>query len=64
MDRSRGAALVDLNLDGKLDLVVVNRNAPVEIYQNATPPNRQLAAARHPPTRRQSADRWRLDRDY
>ena len=37
MDRSRGAALVDLNLDGKLDLVVVNRNAPVEVYQNATP---------------------------
>ncbi len=36
MDRSRGAALVDLNLDGQLDLVVVNRRVPVEIYQNAT----------------------------
>jgi len=37
MARSRGAALVDLNLDGRLDLVVVNRNAPLEIYQNTTP---------------------------
>lgn len=36
-DRSRGAALIDFNLDGRLDLVVVNRRAPVEIYQNATP---------------------------
>jgi len=36
MDRSRGAALVDLNLDGRLDLVVVNRRAPVEVYQNVT----------------------------
>ncbi|MEO0362489.1 MAG: VCBS repeat-containing protein, partial [Pseudomonadota bacterium] len=34
--RSRGAALVDLNLDGRLDLAVVNRRAPMEIYQNAT----------------------------
>jgi hypothetical protein len=36
MGRSRGGALVDLNLDGRLDLVVVNRNAPIEIYQNGT----------------------------
>ncbi len=36
MDRSRGAALLDLNLDGQLDLVVVNRRVPVEIYQNVT----------------------------
>ncbi len=34
MARSRGAALADLNLDGALDLVVMNRNAPAEIYQN------------------------------
>lgn len=32
--RSRGAALTDLNLDGALDLIVVNRNAPLEIHQN------------------------------
>jgi hypothetical protein len=36
MTKSRGAALVDLNLDGKLDLVVANRNAPIEIYRNVT----------------------------
>lgn len=35
--RSRGAALVDLNLDGQLDLAVVNRRAPMEVYQNVTP---------------------------
>ncbi len=35
--RSRGAVLTDLNLDGALDLIVVNRNAPMEIYQNETP---------------------------
>jgi enediyne biosynthesis protein E4 len=35
-ERARGAALVDLNLDGRLDLVVVNRRAPMEIWQNAT----------------------------
>ena len=34
--RARGAALADLDLDGWLDLVVVNRNAPLEIYQNVT----------------------------
>lgn len=35
--RSRGAALVDLNGDGLLDLVVVNRRAPMELWQNDTP---------------------------
>lgn len=34
--RSRGAALVDLNRDGRLDLAVVNRRAPLEIYGNRT----------------------------
>ena len=34
--RSRGAALADLNGDGLLDLVVVNRRAALEIWQNAT----------------------------
>lgn len=33
-ERSRGAAVVDLNLDGLLDLIVVNRRVPIEIWQN------------------------------
>jgi hypothetical protein len=33
-DRARGAALVDLNLDGMLDLVVVNRQANVSLWRN------------------------------
>ena len=32
--RSRGAALVDLNLDGMLDIVVVNRRANVTLWRN------------------------------
>ncbi len=32
--RARGAAVVDLNLDGLLDLVVVNRVAPAEVWRN------------------------------
>ncbi len=32
--KSRGAALVDLNLDGMLDLVKVVRQRPVELYRN------------------------------
>jgi enediyne biosynthesis protein E4 len=33
-ERARGAAVVDLNLDGMLDLVVVNRAAPVSLWRN------------------------------
>jgi hypothetical protein len=35
-ERSRGASVVDLNMDGKLDLIVVNRRAPIEIWQNTS----------------------------
>jgi len=36
--RSRGGALVDLDQDGLLDIVAVNRRTPVEIYHNRTRP--------------------------
>lgn len=37
-ERSRGAALADLNADGRLDLIVVNRRASLELWQNVTDP--------------------------
>ncbi|MEM0907974.1 MAG: CRTAC1 family protein [Pseudomonadota bacterium] len=36
MARGRGGALVDLNRDGLLDLVVVQRRAGMKLYQNVT----------------------------
>ncbi len=33
-DRGRGAALVDLNLDGMLDLVVVSRRTNITLWRN------------------------------
>jgi hypothetical protein len=33
---SRGAALADFNLDGLVDLVVVNRHGPAELWRNTT----------------------------
>ena len=35
-DRSRGAALADFDNDGRLDLVVMNLRAPMELYRNIT----------------------------
>lgn len=34
--RARGALLVDLNADGRLDLVVVNREAPAQLWRNVS----------------------------
>jgi len=36
-ETARGGALVDFNLDGLVDLLVVNRNAPAQIWRNVTP---------------------------
>jgi hypothetical protein len=36
-EQSRGGALADFNLDGLVDLLVVNRNAPSQIWRNVTP---------------------------
>ena len=36
MHRARGAALADFNGDGSLDLAVINRRAPLEVWQNVT----------------------------
>jgi enediyne biosynthesis protein E4 len=48
-DKSRGAALVDFNLDGRLDLVLAKYGAPVQLWRNAGPvaPDGALAAPGH-----------------
>ncbi len=35
-ETARGGALADFNLDGLIDLLVVNRNAPAQIWRNTT----------------------------
>lgn len=35
--RGRGAVLADFDLDGRLDVAVVNRRAPLEVWRNVTP---------------------------
>ena len=44
--RARGAAVVDLNVDGLLDLVVVNRAEPVAIWRNTSERLGEWAAVR------------------
>ncbi len=36
VERGRGAAVADFDLDGRLDILVLNRRAPMEIYRNIT----------------------------
>jgi hypothetical protein len=36
MAKGRGGALADFNLDGRIDLLVVNQGSPVEIWRNTT----------------------------
>lgn len=36
LEEARGAALADFNLDGLLDLVVVNRNSPAQLWRNTS----------------------------
>ncbi|MCV6584356.1 MAG: CRTAC1 family protein [Marinibacterium sp.] len=50
LHRARGAALMDLNGDGRLDLAVVNRRAPLEVWQNLTAdPGHWLSVSLHQP---------------
>ena len=47
---SRGAALPDFNLDGLVDLVVVNRRASAQVWRNVTEtPNHFVAITLHQP---------------
>jgi enediyne biosynthesis protein E4 len=36
MERGRGGSLIDLNRDGQLDLIVVNRWAPAQVWRNTS----------------------------
>lgn len=59
MARSRGAALADLNRDGRLDLVVVNRRASMELWENASPAGAWLAVdVSQPGPNRRAVGAW------
>ena len=60
MKVSRGAALADFNLDGKVDLVVTNRWSDAEIWRNDTPDAGHFAAfrLRQPGANRDGIGSW------
>jgi len=57
---ARGAALADFNLDGLMDLVVVNRNSPAELWRNTSADAGQWLAVRleQPGANRQAIGAW------
>ncbi len=60
MRQGRGGALVDLNLDGQLDMVVINRNEPSQIWRSTGAPSGrwlQIALAMPGPNR-QAIGAW------
>lgn len=56
---ARGAALADFNADGLLDLVVVNRNAPTQVWRNDGPGQHWVQLTlRQPGTNRDAIGGW------
>ena len=57
VEQARGAALADFNLDGLIDLVVVNRNSPAQLWRNTSAECRQLDRGEARAARRRTATR-------